>query len=331
MRVAIVFDKTRPGTTGAYLERALQRVGCLVDQWPLRDAARIPPTYDWYLRVDHGDDYFVPLPATLRPSVFYAIDTHLAHSWKKIRPTASRYDLVCCAQRRAAERLRQAEWVPLAAEELRSASPMRPETLIWDVAFVGNDGGIPRKFYLQALRERYPRSLIGQADPTRMMSIYGDAAVGFNYSIAQDVSMRIFEVLMAGALLVTNALAHDDLQQLGLEEQQHFLAYRTPQELVELIDTALRQPQQRETIAGTGARVARARHTYTHRAQQLIRIVSERFGLTLPHVEKPAVVAQETTPCASSALTTDVQTRVVKATRQTRWNLSTSHWKEVCS
>ena len=322
MRIAALFDKTRADTTGVYLECALRRLGCSIDHWWVRDAARIPAIYDVYLRVDYGDDYLIPLPEALRPSVFYAIDTHLPHSWKKIRRSASRYDFIYCAQRAAAERLRNAEWLPLASEAPATTEQILRTALRWDVAFVGNDGGIPRKFYLQALRERYPRSRIGQAESTQMPHIYGHAAVGFNYSIAQDVNMRIFEVLMAGALLVTNALAHDDLQRLGLKDRQHLLCYRTPQELYALIDAALRDPEQRETIAQAGAAIARARHSYTHRARQLVHSVSQRFGLTLPEsVMKPE---PETMPCVSSALTTHVQTRVVKAEFQARWNHSTS-------
>ncbi|MBI3331169.1 MAG: hypothetical protein HYZ96_03550, partial [Candidatus Omnitrophica bacterium] len=93
MRLALIFDKTRPDTTGVHVERAARALGIAADHWWLRDADRIPEAYDLYLRIDHGDDYAVALPQRLRPAVFYAIDTHLPHSWRKIRRVARRYDL----------------------------------------------------------------------------------------------------------------------------------------------------------------------------------------------------------------------------------------------
>ena len=163
----------------------------------------------------------------------------------------------------------------------------------WDIAFVGNDGGIPRKFLLQALRERYPHSFIGSADHTQLASLYRQARIGVNYSIANDVNMRIFEVLASGALLVTNALEGDDLQQLGLEEGQHLVCYRNPNELFERIDYFLARPQERQAIAQAGSLIVRERHTYAHRMKQLLSIVSTRLGVKIPHL------LQESLSCAS--------------------------------
>ena len=122
MRVALIFDRSRADTTGGYVERAAYALGLTADHWWLRDAKRIPASYDWYLRVDHGDDYLLALHERLRPAIFYAIDTHLPHSWRKIQRMAPRYDLVCCAQASAASQLRNGEWLPLACDpELHGA------------------------------------------------------------------------------------------------------------------------------------------------------------------------------------------------------------------
>ena len=276
MRLALIFNGQREGTTGRYLERAGRALGLGVDRWELRDADRIPAEYDLYLRVDHGDEYLVQLPAALRPSAFYAIDTHLPHSWRKIRRAASWYDLVFCCHRRGAEGIKGAVWLPVACDwELHGP---REQAQTWDLAFVGTDGGVPRKFYLQALRERYPNSFLGTADSTRLSSLYGRAKIGFNYSIADDVNMRTFEVPASGALLVTNALSHGDLQALGLEDRRHLALYRSPRELFEMVDYYLARPEERQRIAAAGLAVVRDRHTYTHRMQQLLAVVSQRLG-----------------------------------------------------
>ena len=278
MRVALIFNKTRPDTTGVYYERACQALGVAYDQWWLRDAPQIPARYDLYLRIDHGDDYFTPLPARLRPAVFCVFDTHLRHSWRKISRTAPWYDIVFCCHRDAAQRLAGAEWLPVACDPALHAGVAHAP--VWDVAFVGTDGGVPRKFYLQALRERYPNSSIGGADYRHMGSIYGKARIGFNYSIAHDVNMRIFEILAAKRLLLTNALPHDDLRRLGLEDRRHLLLYRSPEELFRLIDHHLAHPEEGRAIAEAGAGVVQARHTYAHRLEQLLATVSKRLGVS---------------------------------------------------
>ena len=303
MRLAVIFNATRPDTTGRYLARACHALGIAADHWPLSEADRIPEGYDLYLRVDHGDDYHVRLPQRLRPVAFYAIDTHLPHSWRKIRRIAGEFDAVFCAHRDGAKRLPGAEWLPVACDpsihapslaEGRSLVGSRGGEARWDVAFVGHDGGVPRKFYLQALRERYPNSCIGTAPHTRLAAIYGQARVGFNYSIADDVNMRLFEVLAAGAMLVTNALRHDDLAMLGFEDRRHLALYRSPQELLELIDHYLAHPEERQAIAAAGCAFVKARHTYAHRIRQLLARVGERLGLEAPQIEKESIA------CASS-------------------------------
>ena len=282
MRLAIIYNAEREGTTGAYLARACQSLGIGVDHWQLRDAARIPAGYDCYLRVDHGDDYGVRLPAGLRPAVFYAIDTHLPHSWAKVRRTARWYDALFCCHLAGARRLPGAEWLPVGCDLEIHGPPSMEEPLACDVAFIGNDGGIPRKFYLQALRERYPRHAIGLAPYTQIGAIYSRARVVFNYSICEDVNMRMFEALAAGSLLVTNALRGEELERLGFEDRRHLVVYRRPQELFGIIDYYLGHESERAAIAAQGQALVRQRHTYQHRVRQMLAHLAQAIGLSLP-------------------------------------------------
>ncbi len=279
-RVAVIFEYERPGTTGMYWERALRALGVACDHWRLADAARIPPEYALYVRIDHGDDYAVRLPAALRPSVFYAIDTHLPHSWRKIRRAAGWYDLIAYCHLEAAERTGGA-WIPVGCDpELHGAVPGERR---YDVAFVGTEGGIPRKFLLQALRERYPRNFIGGAPHDGMAAIYSRSRIGFDYAINNDVNMRVFEVMAAGALLVTNPVRPDGFQRLGLEGGRHLRFYHSPRELFEVIDEALVAPAAAQQVADAGRQLVLARHTYAHRVRQLLVLVEERLGVRIPH------------------------------------------------
>ncbi len=293
MRLALIFNKGRPDTIGIYFERACHALGIVADHWWLQDIDRIASTYDLYLRIDHGDDYLTRLPIHLRPSAFYVIDTHLLHSWRKIRHAAHWYNFVFCAQREAAHQLAGAQWLPLGCDlQLHGSKEMKAQTQ--DIAFVGTDGAIPRKFYLQALRERYPNSYIGAADYQQMGLIYGRARIGFNYSIRNDVNMRIFEVAAAQTLLVTNALVGNALQTLGFVDGQHLILYRTPQELMERIDYFLAPPDERQAIVQAGNALVRERHTYVHRLRQLLMHVSQQLGVPM------ALTTKEPLSCASS-------------------------------
>lgn len=277
MRIACIFNAAREGTTGTYIVRACRAMGIEADHWWLRDAGKIPPTYDLYLRVDHGDDYLIPLPNQLRPRIFYVFDTHLPHSWKKIRKTALDYDLMVCCHRDAARQLPGAYWLPVACDwELHGIKSGLSRTV--DVAFIGTDGGVPRKFYLQALRERYPNHKIGEAPYDQMSAIYSQAQIGFNYSIADDVNMRLFEVMASGALLITNDLPSGDLEGLGFRNGETLVTYRRPKEIFEQVDYYLRNSAQRDKISQAGSVLVRGKHTYQHRCAELFSHLSKELG-----------------------------------------------------
>ena len=292
MRIALVFDKVREDTVGIYFERACRELGVGFDQFWTREAGTIPSGYQLYVRIDHGD-YHDDLPDSLCPKVFYAADTHLPKSWKRIRRLAGRYDLVCCAHRNAAESLPNGVWVPVACDPQLHRGAV--ESKRWDVAFVGTEGGVPRKFYLQALRERYPTSFIGHAPHTELGTIYSQAKVGFNYSIRDDVNMRMFEVLCSGALLVTNRLTHDDVERLGFHDREHLITYRTPRELFEVIDRSLQRDDEREAIARRGMARAGQHHTYVHRLQRILELMAGRRRSCSSALGK----SLEVSPCAS--------------------------------
>ena len=200
MKIAVCYNRS-PGTIGDYFERALRDAGHAVEQFQTAEAERCPGGFDLYLRIDHGD-YTHDLPERLRPRAFYVVDAHLAASWRSIQRQAPRYDLVFCAQRRAAERLPRAWWVPLACDPaVHGSGPTvaRAGTEFrYDVAFVGNDGGVPRKFYLQELRERYPRSFIGKAPHTEMARIYSEAKVGHDVSVERHDELTVCSVQITG-------------------------------------------------------------------------------------------------------------------------------------
>lgn len=283
MKIALFYNR-HPGVVGEYFHRALVALGHEVDQFNVGEAQRCTGRYNGYLRIDHGD-YAADFPGHLRPAAFYVVDAHLAKSWQKIRRQAGRYDLVFCAQRRAAERLRRAEWVPLGCDpELHGRGPAPKR---YDLAFVGNDGGVPRKLYLQELRERYPGSFIGRAPHTEMADIYRQAKLGFHYiectsPLKDHVSMRVYEVLASGTLLLANALEPGSFEGVGLRPGHDLIVYRDARELLDRIDYYLGHDEERERIAAAGQASALQRHTYRQRVARMVELMQARFGLAAP-------------------------------------------------
>ena len=101
-RVAIIFDNTaRPDTTGVYCRKALGELVEVAHFLP-GDLGQVPAgKFDLYLNIDDGLRY--RLPERLRPSVWWAIDTHMDFAW--YRTKAPEFDLVFTAQRDGAERI----------------------------------------------------------------------------------------------------------------------------------------------------------------------------------------------------------------------------------
>src|SRR5262249_23049743 len=92
--------------------------------------------FDLYLNIDDGLEY--RWPKDLRPSAWWAIDTHLNLPWYLRK--GGDFDLVFAAQRDGAEQLReagiQASWLPLACDPQIHQKYEVPKTL--DVCFVGH-------------------------------------------------------------------------------------------------------------------------------------------------------------------------------------------------
>lgn len=275
MTVALIYNR-RPGTTGSYIERALRQLAIPYEHWAPEALPRIRRGYDFYLRVDHGDDYDISVPAFAHPFALYAIDTHLPHSWRKIRRLARACDVVYCAQLEAAASLPRAVWVTFGCDPAVHHGPALGKR--WDLGFVGTDGGVPRKFLLQILRERHPNSSLGSAPFERMSEIYSQSRIGVNYAIAGEINMRVFEVMASGTLLVTSALRGPGFERLGLRDGEHFRVYHSPSELLRLIEDALADDAERERIARQGMQAVLGSHTYAHRIRQMMEDAARRFG-----------------------------------------------------
>jgi len=280
MKIALIYNHQAPSTTGAYIEKVLKKSGLIYDLFGTDDPGKIKEGYGLYLRIDHGD-YKFDIPRKLRPAVFWAIDTHLKKPYRKIREQAKHYDVVFCAQKNGAERLRRevkvdALWLPLGCDPEIHRKINTPKK--YDIGFVGrNAQKFSRGRQMEMLKNKYPNSYIGAADFSRMGEIYSASKIGFNSSIINDINMRVFEIMSAGCFLLTNRIKNNGLSDL-FEEGRHLVTYKNNRQLLELIEYYLKNPEDREKIAAEGYDLIIKRHTYFHRVQAMMNYLAFKFG-----------------------------------------------------
>jgi len=285
-RVALIFDhKARPETTGVYCRRALGRL-VEVEHFLPDELARVPRRgFDLYLNVDDGLEYC--LPPDLRPSAWWAIDTHLNFDW--CLEKARSFDLVFAAQRDGVQRLRaegiaSAEWLPLACDPEFHTKHDLPKQ--YDVAFIGNVFPGPRADLLDLIARRYPDTFIGNAYFEEMARTYSAARTVFNRSLKNDVNMRVFEAVACGSMLVTNDLRDNGQAEL-FRDGVHLATYRDPEELLDKVAFYLAREGLRERIATAGREEAVAKHTYAHRMELLLRAAEAGLSRTAVAVPFP--------------------------------------------
>jgi len=286
MRVAIVFDKNSIGTPGCYIERTLRDNNNLqVEHYWAKDADNIPDGFDLYFRVDHGD-YKYDIPAHLKPKVFWALDTNLRKSFKKIIAQAANYDLIFCAMKNGAMHINRkgikAFWIPFACDP-QGYVPQDAEKK-YDIGFVGTTGKGYRPKLLGWLKKKYPNSFIGKIGFSKIASVYCAAKIGFNYAVRQagrksGINMRFFEILGTKTFLLTNRLTDCNVRELGFKDRKHLVLYNNRRQLFKLIDYYLKNDIEREQIAQAGYDFVLANHTYKHRVEQMLRLIEENLGI----------------------------------------------------
>ena len=233
------------------------------------DLERIPVQgFDLYLHIDDGLEY--RHPAYLRPSAWWAIDTHVNFDWCLTKPRD--FDLVFAAQRDGAERLKQAgiasaSWLPLACDP--AIHGKHPVEKRWDICFVGNLFPGPRAELLDLIQRRYPNHFVGQRYFEEMARTYSASRIVWNRSLANDVNMRVFEGWPCGSMLLTNDLRDNGQEEL-FKDGLHLATYRVSEEMLDKIAYYLARPEIRERIAAAGREEAIAKHTYRHRMERVL-------------------------------------------------------------
>jgi hypothetical protein len=220
-------------------------------------------------------------------TAWYGIDTHM--DYDKHLLTSRAFDATFVAQKEYVERLRQdgvqqVFWLPLAADRRNCMAEDLPRSI--DVAYVGSmqtNANPARHWALEALRRNFTNVYIGAATPERMNEIYQSAKVVFNRSVNNDINMRFFEAMSAGAVLVTDRIRNNGLEEL-FEPVRDLVEYADDAAAVTTIRQVLGDEGLRRKIGERAREVVCGRHTYHHRADELLKLVSSCEKLAKPSV-----------------------------------------------
>lgn len=210
------------------------------------------------------DFMFRRFPTRIKvPRVFWAIDSH---QFLPMQAEKARYfDLVFSAQKYAAQHLGpNAEWLPVGAS-LHEVDYGLERTI--EVGFIGNvfPGLHERR---RRVIERLKRDIPGFAHYCNVFfeekaRLTGSMKIMVNVSLDNDINLRVFETMACGAMLITDRIHNNGLEQL-FEEGKHLVTFETEDELVAKIRYYLSHEAERAAIARAGQERVLADFTHTH-------------------------------------------------------------------
>ena len=219
--------------------------------------------------------YFNRFPC---PKFWWGIDTH--NDYQKHLRISKLFDHSFIAQKSYVEMLKtdgieSVSWLPLAYPP--SESKVFNRTI--DISYVGSTNWSlypKRGDLLQAISDEFPNSSIGSKSSKDMLKVYESSKVVFNHSLKNDINMRFFEAMGSGALLFTNEILVNGLEDLFVAEED-LVIYRDKGDLISKIRSILDNPGYLERIAKSGMGKVRTFHTYDNRAQEMLRTSRQSF------------------------------------------------------
>ncbi|MDR4504161.1 MAG: glycosyltransferase [Candidatus Scalindua sp.] len=206
----------------------------------------------------------------------YMIDSHI--NFERHLDFVKSFDIVFTAHKPAVEMFNgegfnHVFWIPPACDP--EIHGRKTGEKLYDIGFVGslNANFNPERVHLlnelkQRFHVHYERCFL-----ERMAEVFSRSKIVFNKSIMNGLNMRVFEVLAAGSLLLTDESKESGLTEL-FEEKRDLVIYRNEEELFELAYHYLRHGEEREKIAEEGRKKVLKEHTYHHRARDIIETLS---------------------------------------------------------
>ena len=268
-------------------------LGTITEQFP---AGWQPELFIWFDAFEEcRPDVLQPVLPEGCTTVAVLPDTHTGrHEWQI--QEAQRYDYVFIQSRRSDVSVfreagcKQVHWLPSACDP-KVHRRLGWVTPLWDVVHAGNtDPAVhqDRIALLESLQDRGVDLKLVHASPEDRTLALNRGRIVLNRSLDGELGDAIIEILASGACLLTDRLPPEaGMDELGLVEGEHYLAYDDPGECFEQIQRLLStDAAQRRSVAVAGRRLVRRWHTYRDRAQALVATVLSAGAVSAsPQVE----------------------------------------------
>ncbi len=298
-----------PITTAVYFERALRKnykvITCgpklpeqLIKQWQLENMKL--PVKDLDIAAGFGELDFSQvlrsIPQNMTPDLFlwiesvsgflpvnvkgkgfptacYLIDSHL--NLKSHLDWAKNFDFVFIAQREYLPEFKKAGfekvfWLPLGADsEIHSKKNVNK---IYDIGFVGSVNGSSHQKRVNLLNKinSVVKVSYSRCWWNEMAEFFSASKIVFNNAINNDLNMRLFEAMSTGSFLLTD-LAINSGQEEMFKDREDLCIYNEDN-IVDKVKYYLQNESEREKIAENGKKIIHNAHTYSHRAEELLRV-----------------------------------------------------------
>ncbi len=206
---------------------------------------------------------------------WWGIDTHL--DFEKHVRISRLFDHTFIAQKEFVASLIsygiEATWLPLAyPSSLDIATKTSPK---YDFSFVGQTDPTlypERHRLIRKAQRAFPNNFVGTLEPKEMLETYNNSRVVINQSIKNDVNMRVFEVLGTSAVLVTNVIRNNGLEDL-FENTKHLFTFETDEELIFLLQYLVNNETIRLETSTAANELVLSCHTYFNRASEILEFV----------------------------------------------------------
>jgi hypothetical protein len=255
MKILVKYQNyTMPYTVGYYLHKAFEKLGHSVDREPVQTS------YDLSVFVD-------PVPATKQygRAFYWEIDSNR----KQAREPMGDYDVRFIASKDF-DAYPDSVWLPVAADEDMHKRQIAP---IVDIANIGkNLANLPYPGYAERCR------LLELADEKGYTTYQNDGAwdsyahelskgkLILNRPGLKDVNMRFFEAMAIGCMLWFPIGDYTELA----TPNYHYIPFKNDGEFLDALEKYTKDEYARLTIEKNAVELIWAKHTYKHRALEML-------------------------------------------------------------
>lgn len=273
MKVLITYDdRVRKDSTGVYFMKAFEKIADVLHVYNEELEYINHEKFDVCVKIDDGLSHH-RFPAHFKNSVYYVIDTHIHPDWRLELAEESKFNHIFCAQKPGSQlhwECDSVHFLPLACDPdyhyAVSGGIKR-----YDICFVGNvqpGWQMRRVNRLDTLFRNIDNFYFGQKFFRDVTDIYSQSKLVFNSAHSNDVNMRVFESMCSGSCLFTDK---QNWEQLFVDDY-HFVSYCDEKEMVEKAKYYISNNAAREEIAKRGQQEVIDKHTYLHRAKEILRV-----------------------------------------------------------